>query len=352
MDIKSIEIKDTNGSLAENMWKTTVNEPSVSAYFTESDNRKRVLNILPGNVNFITTGGDNDKGLSYKIYLMYNGTLSTKDKLYKTSLSESSGVLNRNTPPVTTYSPDGMPKLSLEEMQEEVIQLNIKMHTGVVDVLEYQEGAITRGNKTYNVKAIHNYPMIITEMPNIEKNVVFMDGWYTYTFVMFRDVVSRYTLVIKGDYYAYEGTVFKASRSGIVAVTDEGDIFIVDSNLSFNATDNFKGLDASELQGDGGDYMDFRLQMDQRDGVGDNYNHSYVESQLLVTDELRDAITREIMCSAASDDTGCDFANWQRLTLKRQAAVIMFWNELYRNAQTLIESSRKLCRPKYDDECL
>lgn len=351
MDIKSIEIKDTNGILSENIWKTTINEPSIVAYFTKSDNRKMVLNIAPGNVNFITTGGDNDKGLTYKTYLMYNGTLSTKDRVFKTQLSEESGVLVRSSPPITTYSPDGVMKPTFDEMQDEVIQLDIKMYTGVADVLEYKDGALTRGGKVYNTKMVHNYPMIITEMPNIERDVVFLDGWYTYTFIMFRDVVNGKTRVEEGLYYSFEGKVFKASKSGLVAITEGGDIYIVDATTVLDDSDTFVTFKSAVKQDDSGNYMDLRLQMDSRDGVGDNYNHSYVESQLLITDELRDAITREIMCAAAVDDTGCDFADWQRLTLKRQAAVIMFWNELYRNSQVLIESSRKMCHYKYDDEC-
>ena len=352
MNIKSIEIKDTNGSLSKDVWKTTINESSVTPVFDDSDDNKRIIKLSPGNVNFVTVGG---RGNTYKSYLTYNGTLSTKDQLYKRVVAEDVGAMVGTTAPVLTYSPNNSIMPSKEDMQNELIQLNISMHTGVADVLEYREGSLTRGEKSYKVKAIHNYPMTITEMPNMEKDVVFLDGWYTYTFVMFRDVISNVTRAEKGLYYASKGTMFKASKSGLVIVQSDGSVyilydeFVLEDGLEDNV--DFREVVGAELQADGGDYLDLRMQLDARDGVGDNYNHSYVESQVLITDEIRDAITREIMCSLCTDDTGCTFADWQRLTLKRQAAFIMFENGLYRNSQTLIESSRKLCHSKYKDEC-
>jgi hypothetical protein len=341
MKIDSIEIKDTNGILSKDMWKTVPGIPSVQAYFDKSDKNKQVVKILPGNVNFITTGGDIDTPLSYKMYLMYNGTLDTKDRLFKRIVAEGAGKLDRQDIPTLEYSPNGMEKLSLEELDDSIYELSIKMHTGVADVLEYKEGALVKGEKMYNVKAVHNYPMMITEDPIVENNVVFLDGWYTYTFVMFRDVVAG-DVVVKDLFYAYKGLIFKASVSGVIK-TIADDIFIFGRNAD--------GVFENIIQTENSDYMEMRVQLESRDGVGSNYNHSYIETQLLITDELRDAIVSEIVCSIDNNDTGCMFADWQVLTLKRQAAAIMFWNELYRNAQTIIESSRKMCHPKYKEEC-
>jgi len=342
MDIKSIEIKDTNGSLKEVLWKNTPQYPSVEAYLEmDKKTNKQVVNILPGNVNFVTAGGNINNGLTYQAFLTYNGTLATKNKLFKKILVDDRGVFYRDNIPVMQYSPDGVAAIKKEDLGDSIIDLSIKMYSGVVDVLEYREGDLTRGEKKYNLRAVHNYPMVITEDVNSEKDVVFLDGWYTYTFIIFRDIKLNDTIVKKDWYYSYKGMTFKASADGIVE----------DINGSLYVYKTGTAPEDGEPQKEYMDYMDLRAQLESRDGVGDNYNHSYVETQLLITDEVRDAITDEIMCSICKNDTGCAFADWQVLTLKRQAAAIMFWNELYRNAQTIIESTRKMCHPKYREEC-
>jgi hypothetical protein len=52
-------------------------------------------------------------------------------------------------------------------------------------------------------------------------------------------------------------------------------------------------------------------------GTGDHGNNVFIHSQLLVTDQIRDAITAEAVSAAFAEPTDyVDFQNWQKLTLK------------------------------------
>lgn len=346
MEIKSIEVRDTSGVLSKPIWKTTPSEPGTLAWFDMSKSNKRQLNVAPTNVDFEAANSISSK-YTYKAVLVYNGTMSTKDRLFKNIVKESSGVFTTDSDAMLTYSPDGLEMPPMEALDDVV--MDISMHTGMIDVLEYREGELTRGGKSYAVKARHSYPTIIKTLPNIEKDVVFLDGWYSYTFIKFVDVEAKGATAFVGEYYSFKGKIFKATRTGAVIISGN-QIYIVDIH-DFDVEDIEAADISAELQDDEGDFADMIMSLYPSDGVGDNYNHAYIESQLLVTDELRDAITNEILCTAMCDTSACDFADWQKLALKRQAAAIMFWNELYRNAQVVIESSRKMCQLKLSGKC-
>ena len=91
------------------------------------------------------------------------------------------------------------------------------------------------------------------------------------------------------------------------------------------------------------DYEELLFSLNETSGISAQANSIYLHSQILITDELRNSITKEIVHSAWEDKNGCDFADWQKLMLKRISASIMFENELYENAQTILESARISC---------
>jgi hypothetical protein len=47
------------------------------------------------------------------------------------------------------------------------------------------------GEKTYYVKESRAYPTQITGMPNMVGDKVIMDGWYSYTAIIFRNIAEE-----------------------------------------------------------------------------------------------------------------------------------------------------------------
>ena len=352
MKIKSIEIMDTHGSLKEPGVKHEEDRPALTGWF-ENEAGKRVLKLSPGNLYFEKLNGPPGK-VTYKQILQYNGTLSTSTKTFVQTLVDESMEATQFIAPVLTYSPNGLILPDMEYIDEMVLDLSF--HTGQADVLEYKEGSLTQGEKTYKANVFrHGYPAVIAEFPNVEDELVYLDGWYTYTFIRFIDV-ENYSPAVKGEFYAYNGTVMEASKSGKFWVRGS-DIFILptwigtatseDINTEANNT-----LPEVEMGKSPEDISNLRYKTLSLEGVGGKYSRAMLDSQVLITDEIRDAIVKEVLCTAKNDvSSACDFADWQKLTLKREAAFVMFENELFRNAQKIIESSRRVCKFRPNREC-
>lgn len=372
MDIKSIEIQDTSGTLSDPIWRTGSTPTATTAWFSEDTSKSRQLSVAPMAIKF---GHVINKAEKYTqlSYLAYNGTNSTSTRTFRNVVASSSTVFDYKTLPILTYSPNGLEVPDYDDLDDVVI--DIKLHTGQADILEYREGSLSRSGKSYNIKAVHSYPATITTLPNVEYNKVYLDGWYTYDFIMYRDIVSGITKLTEGVYYAYRGYVFKASVEGYFIAVDTGEgtysLYIVankptvetetqsvsrtqQSWIPLNDDVQMSSDEETVLVASGAtkqtidiDYLDVIMNLKNSDGVGEAFNHAYVESQLLITDEIRDAITEELICEVmCNDDVGTTFTPWQKLTTKRNAAAVMFYNELFRNAQVIIESSRKLCNVK------
>jgi hypothetical protein len=65
------------------------------------------------------------------------------------------------------------------------------------------------------------------------------------------------------------------------------------------------------------DYTQLLFQLNETTGTGAHGNNVFIHSQLLVTDQIRDAITAEAVSAAFAEPTDyVDFQNWQKLTLK------------------------------------
>ena len=351
MEIKSIEIQDTSGELINRKWRGGSTHSVVRSWFDEDENMSRRLNVSPANLRMSTVFGRQAHS-TYVAYLAYNGTNSTSSRIFRNIVAQETGVVDVSAAPVLSYSPNGLEMPAKEDLDDVVI--DIKLHTGQADILEYREGSLSRGGKSYGIKAVHSYPATVTTLPNAEQNTVYFDGWYTYDFITFRDLETGVSEVVADMYYSFEGLVFKASISGkFYALGEIGNRSLYVKPVEDQDQDQQGDQDTDEedfikqsssVQDTDIEYLDLIMNLKNSDGVGDAYNHAYLETQLLITDEIRDAITKEILCAATcKDGVGSTLGAWQKLTLKRQAAAIMFYNELFRNAQVIIESSRKMC---------
>jgi hypothetical protein len=84
------------------------------------------------------------------------------------------------------------------------------------------------------------------------------------------------------------------------------------------------------------------FQLNETTGTGAHGNNVFIHSQLLVTDQIRDAITAEAVSAAFAEPTDyVDFQNWQKLTLKKPHRLC--FRTAFENAQIIMESAREIC---------
>lgn len=341
MDIPSVLISDTNGSLASDLFKIHVNNPVISAKLTNNSKEKRVLEIYLDNVRLDSVPNINRS--TYKTFLAYNGTLGYTDKVFTSVVKEASGIFKSNDLPVVSFNPTSVIKPTADILEDVVI--DIKMYNGTVDVLRYAQGELNNGEKTYYVKESRAYPTVITGLPNVSGNKVVLDGWYSYTTIILRDIAEG-DAVVKDNFYALEGFIFRASDDGQMYVEKINNKVVIlkagDATIS-NAT----------VQSKNENYEQMLFSLNETTGTSAHGNNVFIHSQLLVTDQIRDAITAEAIEAAFADPKDyVEFQNWQKLTLKRMAAAVMFQNGLFENAQIILESARRLCTAeRYNSNC-
>jgi hypothetical protein len=341
MEIPSVLISDTNGSLASDLFKIHVDSPVISARLTDEVSKSRMLTVALDNVRLDSV--PNIHTSTYKTFLAYNGTLGYSNKVFTTVVKESAGIFDVSNFPVLSYDPGTLVRPNVTDLEDVVI--DIKLYNGTVDVLRYAQGELNNGEKTYYVKEARAYPTQITGMPNMEGNKVTMDGWYSYTTVIFRNI-SEGATVVKDNFYALSGFIFKATHDGqIYKDLLKGTVVVL------RPGDNT--LAAAAVQPKNEDYAQILFSLNETTGTSAQGNNIFIHSQILVTDQIRDAITAEAVTAAFADpEDYVDFQNWQKLTMKRMAAAIMFQNGLFENAQIILESARELCSPgKYNSNC-
>lgn len=332
MEISNIIIQDTNGDLAEDLFKNHPDENALSAWF-ETINGKKVLKLSTNNIRFDSI--PNIANATYKTFLTYNGSLDYPNKLFSTVVAQDKGVFSTNNIPVLTYDPyNVIPFSELDQDTIENVIIDIKMYNGVVDVLSYRKGELSYGTKgPYYVESRRSFPTKIEKYPNSECNKIYLDGWYSYTHIIFRDFVDG-ELVIADNYYARDGIVFKASVTGLAYKHVDGYVYIVEENDS-------SGTPVKQVEND--DYIDLLFSLNETTGISPQSNQFYLHSQVLVLEEIRNAIINEVVDISCNCGGECDLMAWQNLMLKRTAAYVMFENGLFEKAQIIVESARSMC---------
>jgi len=341
MEIQSVLISDTNGSIATDLFKINVDNPAISSWLSDDVAEKRTLNVALNNVRLDSI--PNITNSTYKTFLAYNGSLGYSNKVFSTVVLESSGIFDPLNAPAISYNPSEVSMPAAEDLDDTVI--DIKMYNGTVDILKYSEGILNTGEKSYFVKSVRAFPTVITGLPNVSGNKVFMDGWYSYTTIIFRNL-SVGSMVIKDNFYGVEGFIFKASDNGQMFIdTVTEDVFIL--------KDEHNTVAEGIIQTANEDYEQLLFSLNETTGTSSQANNVFIHSQLMVTDQIRDAITAEAVEAAFMDQGDfIDFQNWQKLTLKRMAAAIMFENGLFENAQIILESARSFCNSgKFNTNC-
>jgi hypothetical protein len=101
MDIPSVLISDTNGSLASDLFKIHVDNPTISASLTDEVSKSRMLTVALDNVRLDSV--PNIHNSTYKIFLAYNGTLGTPIKY--SLVKEIKGTFDSSNIPVLSFDP-------------------------------------------------------------------------------------------------------------------------------------------------------------------------------------------------------------------------------------------------------
>ena len=338
MNIESILIQDTNGDLAKDIVKNNLDKPALSAWFSDVENtNKKVLNFSANNVRYDSI--PNIQGSTYMTFLTYNGTSGYTDKLFATIVASDEGIFDRYSVPVLVYNPmEFGTEVDLEVFDDIVI--DIKMYNGTIDVLNYAdsrmgEGPLTKGDRGYIVKSRRSFPTKVDRLPNIDGNRLFLDGWYTYTQVIFRDL-NNGDEVVENNFYTSKGKIFKATKYGVFfdgevydgVTTGAGGNALIEGALSIISKAT---------------YEEILFSLNETADLSPQSNSVFLHSQVLITEELRYTILQEIIDIACKDKCGCDFMDWQSLQLKRIAAAVMFENGMFEKAQIILESARAMC---------
>ena len=364
-----VKVADTNGDLTKDMFKS---HPSMGATTAWLDNEKSALLVSANNILYSAVPGI--KQATYKSYLTYNGTGGYVNKTYSTVVAEDQGVFNISSAPVLKYdSKKVMAVTDPQTISEKVYDMS---SFGDCTIVNYQTDCC--GGTTTRTISNNSYQRPATTMPNVSNTTVFVDGWYTFTFVLFRNI-EQGDKVIKDSFYGFRGFIFKASVSGnmhaeIINVCDgsssiyykPGDKLLVDSPCeedkcvedSANAshvyilpegeTDTSKSVEQEYND----NYIDVLFDLNNSSGISSHAGTIYAQSQILLTPELNKAIAEEILDQSIDKcAAGCDFADWQALMLKGIGAGVMFDNGLFANAQIILESGRESCSCSETGNC-
>lgn len=338
MTVDSILVQDTHGELAEEIVKNDIDKQSLSVWFsTLPDTDKKVVNFAANNVRYDSI--PNISKSTYLTKLTYNGSSGYQNKIFSAVVAEDSGVFDKNNIPILTYDPSDAVSLEDVPVLDDVV-IDIKMYNGTIDVLNYADsrmgyGPLTKGSSSYTVKSTRSFPTTIDTMPNISGKVIYLDGWYTYTQIVFKDIQEG-DEIIKGNFYGKEGIIFKADYYGVLHIDSSGKKYII-TPVGETKEDGF--VEQSSIN-----YEELLFSLPETSSISPQSNSVFLHSQVLITEELKVAILQEILDVSCKGKTGCDFMDWQKLNLKQLAASIMFENGMFEKSQVILESVRKMCR--------
>jgi len=337
MNTESILVQDTNGDLANDILKNDPDKEALSVWFTKFPNTdKAVINFSANNVRYDSI--PNISAATYLTKLTYNGSAGYQNKIFSSVVAEDTGIFDKNNVPVLTFDPSNVIDIPEIPVLEDVV-LDIKMYNGTIDLLNYADsrmgyGPLSKGSNQYIVKSRRSFPTQVDTLPNVCGKKIYVDGWYTYTQIIFKDLIEG-SEIMDGNYYGRDGIIYKASCYGKYYITSSGEGYVVDSGG--NTIENCMTV-VSQV-----DYEEMLFSLNETADMSPQSNSVFLHSQVLITEELRVAILQEIVDITCKGKSGCDFMDWQKLNLKQLSAGIMFENGMFEKAQIILESAREMC---------
>ena len=340
MNTENILVQDTSGDLANDILKNDPDKESLSVWFSDlRDTDKKIVNFSVNNIRYdsvpnITTG-------TYLSILTYNGSSGYQNKMFSSVVAEETGIFNKNNIPVLTFDPSnassGVDIKDVDFLENVVV--DIKMYNGTIDVLNYADsrmgyGPLRKGSNQYIVQSRRSFPTQVDTLPNVCNKKIYLDGWYSFTHIIYKDLAEG-SAIVDGNFYARQGEIFKSNAYGVYFIDAEGYGYVTDNegNVIHNALTKVSKVN----------YEEILFSLNETSDLSPQSNSVYLHSQVLITEELRVAILQEIIDVSCAGKSGCAFMDWQKLNLKQLAAGIMFQNGMYEKAQIILESAREMC---------
>lgn len=341
MDIKLVEPKDTHGALAYDVFKIDIEESVIQAWLSDDPHKgeNTVLNFIPGNIDYRAIPGIGLGSLTYKNVLTYNGTMYRNTSTYAQLLIDEESELDIHNPPEFKYTPDNLMYPKNAEASDVI--LNIDFRTGEANILQFKGVPVGGNNGPFEAVYRYTYPFSTSKLPNTRDGKVYMDGWYTNTFVIYKDKQPG-DLVVEGDIFSFKGGVYRAAISGTLTANAQlfiiVDVTVMPPIIREPTTVTFE---------------QFMLDINRDDSIATHSPQYSATTQLLITSELNEAAINQIIDTATSTecDEKCAIADWQKLQQKRIGAYIQFTQENFRKAQVIVESSRAVCANRTLKNC-
>jgi len=283
------------------------------------------------NIDYVSLPGLIPDNSTYMYVLAYNGTLGRSSGLYSQVVLTEEGVLDVTSPPVFTYEPNNL-QYSVNTKPSDVI-LDINFYTAEANILQFKGVPVGGNNGPWESVYKYSYPFDMTLTPASVNKKTYFDGWYTSTFVVFRDVGNG-SQAIENEIYSYEGFVGKAVATGRFEITSGGDLVLVDTDQ------NIIEEPLATIT-----YEEFILASNNFTDINSSGGGLLANTQVMVSDELNNAIIAElksISLDPACDDV-CTIGDWQKLQQKRLGSHIYFREGDFRKAQIIMESARRFC---------
>lgn len=335
MDIPKAYSKDSHGALTSTLYKVDIEQTCLTSTVHHNESGEPVLSVIYDNIAYDRISAGVPTGYTYKFVMSYMGTMGRKD-LYSQIVMNESGELTTTAPPRFDYTVGG---LMYESAKPSDVILNVNFYTGEANILQFKGVPVGGNNPPFQNVYKYSYPFTATMLPNRAGTESYFDGWYNNVYVVFTDIVYG-DVAVKGDIYGHKGTTGLAAVDGTFAFDGET-LQIIDAEGEPHAP--FTDTET---------YEEVMLAIGRLSGDATGAPGLMADSQILVTEELNNAIInelKEIACDPACDDT-CSIADWQKLQQKRLGAYIHFTEGNFRKSQVIVESSRKTCS-RTDKSC-
>jgi len=354
MDIRVVESVATSGAMKDPVFRVDSGIENVSLVWSQEDRALTLVdynldyNFLPHKFAYTLNGS----GIVKKTFLTYNGKNCETGQMLETVLIESNSELDANyipgyansnewkyTPADFNYNPEFKEFTNIADYANQ--PYDYSQGFTVVKQFLTSGGNITPGSQS-PYTAFYRVPTLTSFLPsNVENNRIYTDGWYT-SYVIACRTWSSYNftttnLPSKGDIVYHNNKFYKnVTGLGVSLVQDPKvpttTVWLIPDPAHWSAEVSFA------------DWLEF---IKHYDSVLASNKCYYIETQHLVTAELNEAILSELKCQCSCCDNP-DFDTskilaYMKLMQKRLGAYVLFNEEIFHEAQCVVESSRQIC---------
>lgn len=351
MDIRVVETMPTSGVMTDSQFRI---DPSIEVVSLDYDETDGSLTLVDYNLNYSLLPWQLGTDLVKKTFLTYNGYNCETAKLYETVVMESGsgaeptgaqlpGFNDSNewnyTPRYISYD------TGLQAMTDpnDWSTYPYDVSQGYTVIKEFLTAQANLSPDIPMYTAFVRQPQLTSFAPsNVSGNKVWTDGWYTsYTIAC-----KKWALVDPVTNGASQGQIlyYEPQEKFYVNLTGVGGTLVVDPNnplLFIPDTVNWRDTPTFT------EWTDLmRQNLGSAPAIVDQPIF-FVENQHLVTADLNRAILSELkgMCRLCTEPTFgiSQIDDHIKLTTKRLAAWYTFNQELFHDAQKIIEGTRELC---------